>query len=123
MHPCPYVVCSILIFEPCCGTPVRSPRLNLSLTHTLSLMHTHTLTHTHALTLTLALSHSHSHSLTLTLYQEEEGKRAGALRSLIEQERQRILQEAAGKLGLQYMPRGVLTSKEDLELFKSYAPK
>jgi hypothetical protein len=55
--------------------------------------------------------------------QEEEGRRAAALRQLIEQERQRILQEAAGKLGLQYMPRGVLTSQEDLELFKSYLPK
>mmetsp|Transcript_41552 Transcript_41552/g.130965 ORF Transcript_41552/g.130965 Transcript_41552/m.130965 type:complete len:143 (+) Transcript_41552:352-780(+) len=42
-----------------------------------------------------------------------------ALRELIEQERQRILREAAGKLGLEYMPRGVLASKEDLEMFKA----
>jgi len=52
--------------------------------------------------------------------QREEEKRAAALRDLIEQERRRILQDAAGKLGLEYMPRGVLNSREDLDMFKSY---
>jgi hypothetical protein len=44
--------------------------------------------------------------------------RIQVLRDLIEQERQKILREAASKLGLEYMPRGVLQSKEDLELFR-----
>jgi hypothetical protein len=42
--------------------------------------------------------------------QREEERRAQALRSLIEEERKKILAEAAGKLGLAYMPRGVLSS-------------
>jgi hypothetical protein len=50
--------------------------------------------------------------------QHEEEKRAQALRSLIEEERKKILAEAAGKLGLAYMPRGVLNTKEDYELFQ-----
>ena len=50
--------------------------------------------------------------------QHEEEKRAQALRSLIEEERKKILAEAAGKLGLAYMPRGVLHTKEDYELFQ-----
>lgn len=51
--------------------------------------------------------------------QEEEERRAQALRTLIEEERKKILAEAAGKLGLAYMPRGVLSSKEDLEMFRA----
>lgn len=51
--------------------------------------------------------------------QEEEERRAQALRSLIEEERKKILAEAAGKLGLAYMPRGVLSSKEDYDMFKA----
>merc|ERR1712100_515895 len=39
--------------------------------------------------------------------QAAEEKRASALRALIEEERKKILAEAAGKLGLAYMPRGV----------------
>ena len=50
--------------------------------------------------------------------QQQEEKRAQALRSLIEEERKKILAEAAGKLGLAYMPRGVLNTKEDYELFQ-----
>ena len=55
--------------------------------------------------------------------QREEERRAQALRSLIEEERKKILAEAAGKLGLAYMPRGVLSSKEDLEMFKAMGAK
>jgi len=50
--------------------------------------------------------------------QHQEEKRAQALRALIEEERKKILAEAAGKLGLAYMPRGVLSSKEDFEMFR-----
>jgi hypothetical protein len=50
--------------------------------------------------------------------QNQEEKRAQALRSLIEEERKKILAEAAGKLGLAYMPRGVLNTKEDYALFQ-----
>jgi hypothetical protein len=53
--------------------------------------------------------------------QREEERRAQVLRDLIEQERQKILREAASKLGLEYMPRGVLQTKEDLELFRQGA--
>jgi len=55
--------------------------------------------------------------------QREEERRAQALRSLIEEERKEILAEAAGKLGLACMPRGVLSSKEDLEMFKAMGAK
>jgi len=51
--------------------------------------------------------------------QQEEERRAAVLRQLIEAERQKILVEAASKLGLQYMPRGVLQTKEDFELFRA----
>ena len=54
--------------------------------------------------------------------QRKEGRRAQALRSLIEEERKKILAEAAGKMGLAYMP-GVLSSKEDLEMFKAMGAK
>merc|ERR1712216_944416 len=40
-----------------------------------------------------------------------------------EEERKKILAEAAGKLGLAYMPRGVLSSKEDFEMFRAAADK
>eukprot|EP00281_Chroomonas_sp_CCMP1168_P026003 CAMPEP_0206227742 /NCGR_PEP_ID=MMETSP0047_2-20121206/8789_1 /ASSEMBLY_ACC=CAM_ASM_000192 /TAXON_ID=195065 /ORGANISM="Chroomonas mesostigmatica_cf, Strain CCMP1168" /LENGTH=472 /DNA_ID=CAMNT_0053650921 /DNA_START=49 /DNA_END=1467 /DNA_ORIENTATION=- len=53
--------------------------------------------------------------------QREEERRSKVLRDLIEQERQKILREAAGKLGLEYMPRGVLQTKEDFELFRRAA--
>jgi len=49
--------------------------------------------------------------------QAAEEERARALRALIEQERLRILQEAAGKLGLEFMPRGVLQSREEMAMF------
>jgi hypothetical protein len=55
--------------------------------------------------------------------QRDQERRAQALRSLIEEERKKILAEAAGKLGLAYMPRGVLSSKEDLEMFKAMGAK
>ena len=55
--------------------------------------------------------------------QAAEEKRASALRALIEEERKKILAEAAGKLGLAYMPRGVLSSKEDFEMFRAAADK
>jgi len=49
--------------------------------------------------------------------QAAEEERARALRSLIEQERRKILEEAAGKLGLEFMPRGVLQTREEMSLF------
>merc|ERR1711966_371199 len=55
--------------------------------------------------------------------QQQEEQRAAALRSLIEEERKKILAEAAGKLGLAYMPRGGLSSKEDFEMFRAAADK
>ena len=41
----------------------------------------------------------------------------------LQEERKKILAEAAGKLGLAYMPRGVLSSKEDFEMFRAAADK
>ena len=73
----------------------------------------------------VAIEACHANSTLAWALQEQaaEEKRASALRALIEEERKKILAEAAGKLGLAYMPRGVLSSKEDFEMFRAAADK